>query len=99
MMPTACSWRRSAMLRILVPLFLLLVAFTALEARPEAGSAIPIFAHQYGVTCEKCHSVIPHLNEFGAAFMAAGYRIPGVNAGPAFPVSVKANLVASSENQ
>ena len=62
-------------------------------------SAIPIFAHQYGVTCEKCHSVIPHLNEFGAAFMAGGYRIPGVKPGPAFPISTKINLVDSSEYQ
>lgn len=61
--------------------------------------AIPLFAHQYDVTCDKCHSVIPHLNEFGAAFMASGYRIPGVQPGPAFPLSAKANLVDSSENQ
>ena len=31
--------------------------------------------------------------------MANGYRIPGVKPGPAFPISVKANLVDSSENQ
>jgi hypothetical protein len=61
--------------------------------------AIPLFAHQYGVTCEKCHSVIPHLNEFGAAFLANGYRIPGVQPGPAFPISSKVNLVDSSQNQ
>ncbi len=67
--------------------------------RPEAALAIPLFARQYGVTCEKCHSVIPHLNAFGAAFVAYGYRIPGVKPGPAFPISVKANLVDSSENQ
>ncbi|MGH7715116.1 MAG: hypothetical protein ACREML_03865, partial [Vulcanimicrobiaceae bacterium] len=74
---------------------LLIVA--GLRARPVV--AIPIFAHQYGVTCEKCHSVIPHLNAFGAAFMANGYRIPGVKPGPAFPISSKANLIASSINQ
>jgi hypothetical protein len=65
----------------------------------QPARAVPIFAHEYGVTCEKCHSVIPHLNDFGAAFMAAGYRIPGVQPGPAFPISAKANLVDSSENQ
>jgi hypothetical protein len=67
--------------------------------RPMTARAIPLFAHQYGVTCEKCHSVIPHLNAFGAAFLAYGYRMPGVTPGPAFPLSVKANLVDSSENQ
>lgn len=68
-------------------------------ARPQRSVAIPLFAHQYEVTCEKCHSVIPHLNEFGAAFMASGYRIPGLQPGPAFPVSGKINLVDSSEHQ
>ena len=63
------------------------------------AQAIPLFAHQYGVTCQKCHSVIPHLNEFGAAFLAYGERLPGVTAGPAFPIAVKANLVVSSANQ
>jgi hypothetical protein len=43
--------------------------------------------------------VIPHLNAFGAAFMASGDRIPGVQPGPAFPLSGKFNLVDSSENQ
>ena len=61
--------------------------------------AIPLFAHQYAVTCQKCHTVIPHLNDFGAHFLASGDRIPGVQPGPAVPLSVKANLVDSSENQ
>jgi hypothetical protein len=68
-------------------------------AGPVPARAIPLFAHQYGVTCGKCHSVIPHLNEFGAAFMASGDRIPGVQPGPAFPIAGKVNLVDSSENQ
>jgi hypothetical protein len=70
-----------------------------LGALPAAAGAIPLFAHQYGVTCEKCHSVIPHLNQFGAAFLAFGERLPGVSSGPAFPLSVKTNLVDSSEDQ
>jgi hypothetical protein len=76
-------------------------SFFLLLAVQERGvaRAIPLFAHQYGVTCAKCHSVIPHLNEFGAAFLAYGERLPGVASGPAFPLSSKANLVDSSENQ
>jgi hypothetical protein len=61
--------------------------------------AIPLFAHQYGVPCAKCHSVIPHLNEFGAAFLANGERFPGISSGPAVPLSVKVNLVDSSAYQ
>ena len=60
---------------------------------------IALFAHQYGVTCQKCHTVIPHLNDFGAHFLASGDRIPGVQPGPAFPFAMKANLLDSSENQ
>lgn len=76
---------------------LFLVFLAALSG--ARAQAIPLFARQYGVTCEKCHSVIPHLNAFGAAFLAYGERLPGVQSGPAFPVSVKANLIASSEHQ
>lgn len=61
--------------------------------------AIALFAHMYGVTCQKCHSVVPHLNEFGAHFMASGDRIPGIQPGPAFPLATKLNLLDSSENQ
>jgi hypothetical protein len=71
----------------------------AVLAWPLQAPAIPLFAHQYGVTCEKCHSVIPHLNDFGAAFQAFGDRIPGVQPGPAFPLATKVNLVDSSANQ
>jgi len=61
--------------------------------------AIPLFAHQYGVTCQKCHSQVPRLNEFGQHFAVNGYRILGVNRGPAAPVSIRFNLAASSERQ
>ncbi|MBV8490801.1 MAG: hypothetical protein JO199_09770 [Candidatus Eremiobacteraeota bacterium] len=43
--------------------------------------------------------MIPHLNEFGAAFLASGDRIPGVQPGPAFPFAAKLNLVDSSAYQ
>ena len=87
------------MTRIAVPIIVLFLAFSALASRPAPTPAVPLFSHQYDVTCAKCHSVIPHLNDFGAAFMASGYRIPGVQPGPAFPLAGKANLVASSEKQ
>ncbi len=76
-----------------------LLVLVALLCGPAPAQALPLFAHQYGVTCEKCQSVIPHINAYGAAFLAFGYRIPGVQPGPAFPLSGKVNLVDSSENQ
>jgi hypothetical protein len=87
------------LVRLALPGLVLLLFVSALAARPEPSRAVPLFAHQYEVTCDKCHSVIPHLNEFGAAFMASGYRIPGVTPGPAFPLSGKTNVVDSSEYQ
>ncbi len=70
-----------------------------LASGPAPASAIPLFARQYGVTCAKCHSVIPHLNQFGAAFLAYGERLPGVSSGPTVPVSLKTNLVDSTQQQ
>ncbi|TAM75404.1 hypothetical protein EPN44_08060 [bacterium] len=49
------------------------------------------------MTCQKCHTAIPHLNAFGQFFLANGYRIPGVEPGPAFPVAIKANFAYTSE--
>jgi hypothetical protein len=69
-------------------------------ARGEAPArAIPLFAHQYGLTCQQCHSVVPHLNDFGAAFLAYGERFPGISSGPALPFAVKMNFVDTSAYQ
>jgi hypothetical protein len=75
-----------------------LVGLAALGSPLPAG-AIPIFAHQYGVSCGKCHTVIPHLTAFGTAFLANGDRIAGLQPGPAVPLAVKTNLVDSSAYQ
>ena len=70
-----------------------------LSCKALAAPAIPLFSQQYEVSCAKCHSVIPHLNAFGAAFMGGGDRIPGLRAGPGFPFSAKLNVVDSSRRQ
>ena len=63
--------------------------------------AIALFARQLGVTCEKCHTVVPHLNEFGAHFLATGERLPidGTASVEGIPFAAKVNLVASSSDQ
>jgi hypothetical protein len=61
------------------------------------AEAIPQFAHDYGMSCVKCHSVVPQLNSFGLAFLNSGYRIPQIDPAHAFPVSVRFNLAYSSE--
>ena len=73
------------------------LALVCVAIEPARAWAIPAFGHAYAISCQKCHSVIPHLNAFGAAFAANGYRIPGVQPGPAIPISVKTNLAYSSD--
>ena len=51
-----------------------------------------MFAHRYGLSCQACHTEIPHLTPFGQAFLANGYRIPGLPPKPAFPVALKVKL-------
>jgi len=64
---------------------------------PSRATAIPVFAHRYGFSCEQCHSTVPHLNDFGERFRAAGFRIPGAPEHGTLPVAIKVNLAYSSE--
>lgn len=43
--------------------------------------AITTFARMYKMKCDSCHSEVPKLNEFGAAFMAKGFVLPGQDGG------------------
>ena len=43
----------------------------------ETAYAIKSFSQKYQMKCEGCHSTVPKLNEFGAAFMAKGFVLPG----------------------
>src|SRR5579872_5328589 len=70
---------------------------TGVGARPAVG--LPVFAHQYGFQCTICHSVVPHLTEFGAAFLANGYKLPGVKPQTGVQIAAKLNLVDSTERQ
>lgn len=59
------------------------------------ASAIPVFAHRYGLSCQACHTEVPHLTSFGQAFLASGYRLSAPEHG-IVPVAAKANLEFSS---
>ena len=61
-----------------------------LVARP--ADAIPVFAHRYGLTCQACHTAIPHLTAFGETFLARGYRIPGLSPKNTTPFALKVKL-------
>ncbi|HUF26973.1 MAG TPA: hypothetical protein VMM18_08355 [Gemmatimonadaceae bacterium] len=53
-----------------------------------AADAIPHFARKYGVACSRCHVSPPKLNEFGEAFVARGYEMPGLTARPTWPFAL-----------
>ena len=84
-------------MRRLIAGLALVAALLAAGVRSKPLAALPVFAHQYGFDCNVCHSVVPHLTEFGAAFLANGYRLPGVKPQPVFPIAGKINLVGSTE--
>jgi hypothetical protein len=65
------------------------VALAAAAALPAPASAIPVFAHRFGLTCQVCHTEVPHLTPFGERFLANGYRIPGAREKGVFPVAIR----------
>ncbi len=75
---------------------LLFFASSVLWATCAPAQALPVFAHRYGLTCQACHTTVPHLNDFGKAFAANGFRLPSPPRG-ANPVAVKVNLAYSSD--
>lgn len=75
------------MLRRCLGVCAIALGLTTVSFRP--AEAIPVFAHRYGLTCQACHTVVPHLTSFGATFLANGYRLPGVKPLAAFPVAVR----------
>jgi hypothetical protein len=76
----------------------LVVTLLALSAGQPA-LALPIFAQRTGFTCETCHTVIPHLNPFGEAFLRDGFRSPEGIAQHrvAIPIALKVNLAYTSD--
>jgi hypothetical protein len=64
----------------------------ALSAR---ASALPIFAHRYGFSCQQCHTTVPNLNAFGKYFLKHGFRLPGGARGT-LPIAVKTEITYNS---
>jgi hypothetical protein len=73
----------------------LLTGFGLFLAGGDEASAMPIFAHRYGFSCQQCHTTVPQLTAFGQYFRANGFRLPGPANGTS-PVSVKTQEVYSS---
>jgi hypothetical protein len=81
------------LLRVLPALALVVLA----AACCAPAAALPVFAHRFGLTCQTCHTTVPHLTAFGEAFRDRGFRLPGVRPRPTFPVAVKVQLAYGSE--
>ncbi len=71
-------------------------ALAGLFAAPAPAGAIPVFAHRYGFHCQQCHTAVPHLNEFGEAFLRNGYQLPGAAERGTFPIATKVQIGYSS---
>jgi len=54
----------------------------------STANAVPLFARRYGVPCSQCHVTPPKLNEFGEAFVARGYEIPGMTPRRTWPFAL-----------
>lgn len=67
---------------------LLLVTAALLLCDVREAEAIPVFARRYGVSCSQCHVSPPKLNEFGEAFVARGYELPGMVRRPTLPFAL-----------
>jgi hypothetical protein len=88
------TWMCQVFYRIFKP-SPLLTAFAIIAAMASMGgraSAIPVFAHRYGLSCQACHTIVPHLTGFGEIFLANGYRMPGVKPKAAFPAAVRVEI-------
>lgn len=73
---------------------LLALVFVLAGLAGARASALPIFAHRYGFTCQQCHTTVPHLNAFGTYFLKHGFRLP--NGRGVVPLAVKTELDYSS---
>ena len=80
-------------MRALVTLVIILAALLL----PARAQALPVFAHRYGLSCQACHTTVPHLNALGEAFAREGFRLPRPSQG-AVPVAVKVNLAYTSDS-
>ena len=59
-----------------IPEFIFSLSAAALLLAPcTETSAIPAFARKYQISCQVCHSPVPHLKPFGEDFAANGYRL------------------------
>lgn len=74
-------------------IWLVLLA-SALALTCGRAGALPVFAHRYGLTCQQCHTTVPHLNAFGQYFLKHGFRLPDGRG--VFPIAVKTELNYSS---
>ena len=60
---------------VLNKLFLVPVFFCVLSLLSVDVHAVPSYARQVGMSCDKCHTVFPELTPFGRSFKLGGYTM------------------------
>ncbi len=55
------------------------LSLAALVVAAAPARAIPLFARKYHVSCFRCHTVPPVLNDFGRRFQINSYQLPGTD--------------------
>ncbi len=55
------------------------ILFTTLSFFAGTSYGIPLFARKYHVSCFRCHTVPPVLNDFGRRFQINSYQLPGTD--------------------
>ncbi len=55
------------------------VVLTIVAVSANQAGAIPLFARKYHVSCFRCHTVPPVLNDYGRRFQINGYQLPGTD--------------------
>jgi hypothetical protein len=63
-------------------------AVVAVASAVSIAEATPQFARRYRVDCSHCHSAPPRLNEQGFRFLAAGYRLDGIEPSATVPLAI-----------
>jgi hypothetical protein len=61
------------------PLLVIGLGLAALLLWAAPSSAIPLFARKYHVSCFRCHTAPPVLNDFGRRFQINSYQLPGTD--------------------
>ena len=83
---------------LLNKLFIVPVFFCVLSLLSVDVHAVPSYARQVGMSCDKCHTVFPELTPFGRSFKLGGYTMSKSDKPYEFPPPLSAQAQFSYTN-